>query len=137
MSENITASANLSRIVERIQVLESLYNHVLKLDESKNQKPGLGHKNETVTIQLQTPRGEIPVPSLTRINKRPKTFQETLDLIGVFLIFLSGQKLSQEQTDILGDISNDLANALAFNEFNGKLNFDKIVEPYIQWLSSI
>ena len=141
MSENIsapqTASVNLSRIVERIKVLELLYNQISKTCYVPDPIPGLGYKNETSIIGFPTPRGLIPVPSLSRKTQRPKTFQETLDLIGVFLVFLSGQTLSPEQMKILGDSSSDLSMALAFEEDIGKLGFDEIVEPYIQWLSSI
>lgn len=112
------AAANLLRIVNRIRFLESLYQQAIeRCSGLENDLEGYGQK--------YSHWGDIPL-----------TFKETIENIGNYLRFLSGQEMPAFDPFNYQNYDNlHLFDALALHWDKQILAFDEVVEPVISWLN--
>lgn len=122
------AAANLLRIVNRIRLLESFY------EQAREMCSGLEDKLKGYGTRWQYPT-PLPLEGLPGVGgpptKVPMTFREIMNEIGIYLRFLSGQQLAQEEYQ--GPLDS-LRYALGTNITTGRLNFDESLEPILLWL---
>lgn len=126
-------AANLLRIAKRIRLLESFYEEALDMCSGiADSFEGYGSK--TVFPDLFpgiNPGGMLPTPKGAPITS-PLTFKETMNEIGIYLKFLSGQSVTNEEA--FQGALRGLFFSLGANIDTGRSTFDDEVEPIIMWL---
>lgn len=121
---------NFTNIALKLQSLEHLYHNVLTVCYNTDVSLyGLG---------VRTIRSRNYINS--SFIKRQSDFSETISIISVFLDFLSGFKLTQDDMRIINNDLNQIGKTSIINAFSPTsdiLLFHTIVDPYINWLSDI
>lgn len=131
---NIGASTNLFHIGNRIEAIEMFYNQARKSCTGlEDYLQGFG--------TIYTKKTFIN-NKLIYSNQRELSFHETMTIIGTYLKFMKGQRLTDIEYFLMEDFAAAGDNFLfglspLFKIGINILPFDNFVEPYITWLSAI
>lgn len=124
--------STLMEVAQQIQLLNSLYLQTLQsCVDNRSTLPG--YPGATMYYLHRT--------TFATRNNREATYLDTMNYIGLYLKFLSGERLDDTELETLRDFclvyTSGLVNLFDPNASRSRGNFITIVDTYINWLNNI